>query len=170
MNILIVEDEYKELLFLTNFIRRTFPDAYELLIKGKLFELFFQLYHHGLVSTPVFADPTHRCLREKALEKSRQILKYVEQHYQEPLSIEKLAKTIGFSQSHFMKFFKASFGTSFVSYLKEYRLTKAARLLVSSSGSVLTIAQETGFDNLSYFNRSFKEMYGVTPRQFREGG
>ena len=69
-----------------------------------------------------------------------------------------------------MKFFKSSFGTSFVSYLKEYRLTKAARLLVSSSGSVLTIAQETGFDNLSYFNRSFKKMYGVTPRQFRDGG
>ena len=148
-------------------IRRTFPDAYELLIKGKLFELFFQLYHHGLVSTPVFADPTHRCLREKALEKSRQILKYVEQHYQEPLSIEKLAKTIGFSQSHFMKFFKNTFGTSFIAYLNDYRLTMASRLLLASEDSILTVAAECGFENLSYFNRRFKDRFAMTPSEFR---
>lgn len=148
-------------------IRRTFPDAYELLIKGKLFELFFQLYHHGLVSIPAFADSTHRRSREKALEKSRQILKYVEQHYQEPLSIEKLAKAIGFSQSHFMKFFKNTFGTSFTAYLNDYRLTMASRLLLASEDSVLTVAAECGFENLSYFNRRFKERFAMTPSEFR---
>ena len=80
-----------------------------------------------------------------------------------------MAEACGFSQSHFMTFFTASFGTSFLSYQREYRLNVASRLLLSSSGPVLNIAQETGFDNLSYFNRSFKAMFGVTPRQFREG-
>lgn len=145
-------------------IRRTFPEAYELFIKGKLFELFFLLYNLHLVSTP-----PSQSSRQKTLDRMRQILKYLEQHYAEPLTIQKMAEASGFSQSHFMKFFKTSFGTSFVSYLREYRLTVASRLLLSSSSPILTIAQETGFDNLSYFNRSFKAMFGVPPREFREG-
>ena len=148
-------------------IRQTFPDGYELFIKGKLFELFFLLHHHNLVITPVSPDPDRRHSREKALEKSRQILKYVEQHYQDSLTIEKLASAVGFSQSHFMKFFKNTFGTSFTAYLNEYRLTMASRLLLASEDSILAVAAECGFENLSYFNRRFKERFGMTPSEFR---
>lgn len=147
-------------------VRRTFPEGYELLIKGKLFELFFLLHHYGLVTASAPAAPG-RHSREKALEKSRQILKYIEQHYQESLSIEKLASAVGFSQSHFMKFFKKTFGTSFTAYLNEYRLTMASRLLLASEDSILTVAAESGFENLSYFNRRFKERFGMTPGEFR---
>ena len=59
-------------------------------------------------------------------------------------------------------------GTSFINYLKDYRLTMAARLLQSSDSSVLNIAAEVGFDNLSYFNRAFKEKFGVTPLKYRK--
>jgi AraC-like DNA-binding protein len=45
----------------------------------------------------------------------------------------------------------------------------AARLLLSSDSSILAIASEVGFDNLSYFNRSFKKQYKVTPSQYRRG-
>ncbi len=147
-------------------IRRTFPDAYELLIKGKLFEFFFLLYHYGLVSRKNLTDISHR----RSLEKSRQILKFIEQHYSEPLSIKKLADSVGFSQSHFMKFFKNTFGTSFTAYLNNYRLTMASRRLLISEDSVLSVASESGFDNLSYFNRKFKERFGITPREFRQQG
>jgi AraC-like DNA-binding protein len=68
-----------------------------------------------------------------------------------------------------MRYFKETMGTSFVDYLKEYRLTMAARLLLSSDSSILAIASEVGFDNLSYFNRSFKKQYKVTPSQYRRG-
>lgn len=102
-------------------------------------------------------------VKSRSLDKAKLIFKYIESHYAENLTIKEMAEVCGFSQSHFMKFFKTCFGTSFVSYLREYRLTAAARLLLSSSSPVLTVAQETGFDNLSYFNRSFKAMYGTTP-------
>ncbi|MCI8864001.1 MAG: AraC family transcriptional regulator [Lachnospiraceae bacterium] len=147
-------------------VRRTFPKAFELVIKGKLFEFFFSLYQHGLVTLRPHADPTRR----RSLEKSRQILKYIEQHYNETLSIKKLADFVGFSQSHFMKFFKHTFGLSFTAYLNDYRLTMASRLLLSSEGSVLAVASESGFENLSYFNRKFKERFGMTPREFRMHG
>ena len=71
------------------------------------------------------------------------------------------------SQSHFMKFFKKTMEMPFTAYLNDYRLTMASRLLLSSEDSVLTIAAETGFNNLSYFNRIFKEKFGMTPREFR---
>ena len=67
-----------------------------------------------------------------------------------------------------MKYFKNTMGTSFIEYLNEYRLTMASRLLVSSDSSILAIASEVGFDNLSYFNRSFKKRFGQTPREYRK--
>lgn len=140
------------------------PPAYELSVKAQLFQFFYLLFSHSVAASRPAVPAKNR-----SLDKAKLIFKYIETHYAENLTIKEMAETCGFSQSHFMKFFKASFGTSFVAYLREYRLTKAARLLVSSSSPILTIAQETGFDNLSYFNRSFKAMYGVTPREFRDG-
>ena len=52
-------------------------------------------------------------------------------------------------------------------YLNEYRLTMASRLLISSDSSILAIASEVGFENLSYFNRIFKKRFGQTPREYR---
>lgn len=84
------------------------------------------------------------------------------------ITIGDIAAAVGFSESHFMRYFKETMGTSFVEYLRDYRLTIASRLLASSDSSILNIAAETGFENLSYFNRVFKEKYKMTPRQFRK--
>lgn len=59
-------------------------------------------------------------------------------------------------------------GTSFIEYLNEYRLTMASRLLISSESSILAIAEEVGYENLSYFNRTFKKRFGMTPRDYRK--
>lgn len=148
-------------------IRRTFPAGYELLIKGKLFELFFQLYScsAALVSGSCGDSSGNQ---QRSLDKTRQILKIVEEHYSEKIPIKEMAKACGFSQSHFMKFFKATIGMPFTAYLNDYRLTMASRLLLSSEDTILTIAGDTGFDNLSYFNRVFKQRFGMTPREFRQ--
>ena len=138
--------------------------AYQLSVKAQLFQFFYILFSR---SVPVQTGDGP--VKSRSLDKAKLIFKYIESHYAENLTIKEMAEVCGFSQSHFMKFFKTCFGTSFVSYLREYRLTAAARLLLSSSSPVLTVAQETGFDNLSYFNRSFKAMYGTTPRLYREG-
>ena len=60
------------------------------------------------------------------------ILKFVENNYMEKITIEDVAKEVNLSQSHFMKYFKNTMGTSFIDYLNEYRLTMASRLLISS--------------------------------------
>lgn len=144
-------------------VRETFPEGWELFIKGKLFELFFLFWGN---EAPSLSPPLSR--PPKDLERTRQILKYMEQHYSQPISIKEVSQACGMSQSHFMRFFKNTMGMSFTPYLNDYRLTMASRLLLSSEDSVLTIAGDTGFNNLSYFNRSFKEKFGMTPREFRK--
>lgn len=141
-------------------ICKTKPEGYDLYIKGKLFEFFYVL--------------SNRCRMEKnprtikSLDKLKIILKYVETNYMQKITISDIAEQVEFSESHFMRYFKETMGTSFIDYLKEYRLTMAARLLLASDDTILSIAEEVGFDNLSYFNRAFKKHYGVTPSQYRK--
>ena len=79
-----------------------------------------------------------------------------------------MAELTFYSKSHFMKFFKSHMGTGFIDYLNDYRLVMAERLLRSSDNSVLEIAVQNGFDNLSYFNRIFKRKYGTSPGKYRK--
>ena len=143
-------------------ICKTYPSGYQLFIKGQLFLLFYILFHKCSTKEPSGKD------RSKSLEKMKLILKYVENNYMEKITIEDIANEVGLSQSHFMKYFKNTMGTSFVDYLNEYRLTMASRLLISSDSSILAIASEVGFENLSYFNRIFKKRFGQTPREYRK--
>lgn len=141
-------------------ICKTTPNAYQLFIKSQLFMLFFILFHKC----------SARQVQKKnfkSLEKMKQILKFLENHYMEKITIEQIAKEVNLSPSYFMKYFKNTMGTSFIDYLNEYRLTMASRLLMTSDSSILNIAAEVGFDNLSYFNRSFKKRFKQTPREYR---
>ena len=67
-----------------------------------------------------------------------------------------------------MKFFKNTFGQPFTAYLNDYRLTMASRMLLASEDSILAIAAESGFENLSYFNRRFRDKFGMTPGEYRK--
>lgn len=141
-------------------ICQEFLPGYQLAIKGQLFSFFYELtksFHYSLPQK-----------NNKSLDRLKGLLKYVETNYPEKISIADAARICGFSQSHFMKFFKKSMGLSFTDYLNDYRITMASRLLTSSSDTIVMIASETGFDNLSYFNRVFKRKYQCTPTEFRK--
>lgn len=135
--------------------------AYQLVIKGQLFLLFHILFSNCTQKKPPRKD-------QKSLEKMKLIIKYIENNYMDKITIEDIAEELNLSQSHFMKFFKQTMGTTFTDYLNDYRLTMASRLLISSESSILDIAAEVGFDNLSYFNRMFKRRFDTTPREYRK--
>lgn len=141
-------------------ICKTKPQGYQLFIKSMLFQFFFILDNRCRNLTP---PPKNK----NTIDKMRIVLKYVENNYPEKITIADIAEVAGFSESHFMRYFKETMGTSFIDYLKDYRLTMAARLLQSSDNAIIDIASEVGFDNISYFNRAFKAKYGVSPRNYR---
>ena len=135
------------------------PDYYELSVKGHLFHFFYLLFSSQ--GSPVTFS------RSKSLDKVKQIVSYIESHYTEQITVQSAADYMGFSESHFMKFFKQHLHTTFTSYLNGYRLTIAARLLLTEDDSILSISERTGFNNLSYFNRLFKKEYQMSPREYR---
>lgn len=138
------------------------PQGYQLAVKGYLFHFFYLL-----ISAQQNRDSVPK-VKTKSLKKLKTILKYVEEHYAEPITIDDMAAITFYSKSHFMKFFKNHMGTGFIEYLNDYRLTMAARLLVTTAAPVIEAAALTGFDNLSYFNRLFKRKYNQTPGQYRK--
>lgn len=140
----------------------TRPKAYQLAVKGCLFHFFFLL-----ISAQNNRDSASK-RKTKSLKKLKTILKYVEEHYSDTITVEDMASITFYSKSHFMKFFKSCVGTGFIEYLNDYRLTIAARILITTEASILEIAAQTGFDNLSYFNRLFKRKYSQTPNQYRK--
>jgi AraC-like DNA-binding protein len=142
-------------------ICKTNPTGYQLFIKSQLFMLFYVLFRNCCIDETQKKD-------YKSLEKMKLILKYIENHYMDKITIADIANELSLSQSHFMKYFKNTMGTSFIDYLNEYRLTMASRLLVASDSSILDIASEVGFENLSHFNRSFKKRFGQTPSTYRK--
>ena len=136
-------------------------EAYPLFVKSQLFLLSYRLlkiYPLGELSED----------KRKLFDRVKPVLSYIEEHYGDKIMVADAAARTGFSEAHFMRFFKEIMGMPFVAYLKEYRLSKAESLLRSTDHSVLYIAQETGFSNFSYFIRSFKDKYGVTPLKYRE--
>ena len=136
------------------------PTGYQLALKGCLFQLFYLLITNQNKKAPSKTE-------QKSLDKLKFIIGYIEDHYTESISVSRIAELCYFSPSHFMKFFKSNMGVSFIQYVNDYRLTVARRLLVTSTSSVLEVAQQSGFENVSYFNRLFKKKYGITPRQMR---
>ena len=142
-------------------ICKTKPQGYELFIKSQLYQFFFILSNRcrNLSNTKE---------NRKTLDKMKIVLKYIENNYMHRITIADVSASIEFSESHFMRYFKETMGTSFVDYLRDYRLTMASRLLTTSDSAILDIAAEVGFDNLSYFNRIFKKRFEMTPSAYRK--
>ena len=136
---------------------------FEFELKATLNQLFYQLFSQQYV---VSKDLSPEGYRKE--EKIRSIIDYINEHYQEELTINQLAAICGYSATHFMNFFKKHLGVSCIEYLIQFRLRKAAELLQHSTLSVLEISSQSGFNNLSNFNRQFKKYYQMTPSQYRK--
>jgi len=92
----------------------------------------------------------------------------IQEQYNEPVDMEKLANQCNMGYSHFRKMFKKYTGVSPLQYQNSFRLQKAKDLLVDSDKTIKKIALELGFHSEQYFTRFFKKKLGVTPTELRE--
>lgn len=98
-----------------------------------------------------------------------QLRNYLKQHFAEELSIASVAAKMNMSEAEFSRFFQIhNTGVSFKNYLINMRVNHAIRLLIDSTQSIYEIAYNSGFRNLSNFNRIFKKRKGCTPKAFRQ--
>lgn len=97
----------------------------------------------------------------------REALAYVEQNFQNNISVEDIADNCGLNRSYFGKIFKEAVGKTPQEFLLNYRMTKAAELLKLTKLSIGDIGNAVGYDNQLHFSRAFKNIYGVSPREWR---
>ncbi len=92
---------------------------------------------------------------------------YMEIHYAEPLTIEKVAEIAGYSTAYFSRLFHSQLGKSYSEYLSYIRIKNVSRLLLNTDKSITEIAIETGYQYPGNLSSSFRQKTGLTPQQYR---
>lgn len=136
----------------------------ELTTAGGLAQLFAMILQEGLFkeNKQESVRSTHRISRIK------NVLEYIEKHYQSPITLGELAEVAGMNPQYFCRAFKDVTMQSPMDYVIYYRLEQAVKLLAATDMSVMEIALECGFNDCSYFIRVFKKQKNVTPNQYRK--
>ncbi|MBP3476730.1 MAG: AraC family transcriptional regulator [Lachnospiraceae bacterium] len=97
----------------------------------------------------------------------KEAFSFIEQNFQNDISVEDIAACCGLNRSYFGKIFHENTGKSPQEFLIAYRMTKATELLKLTGLSIADIGNAVGYPNQLHFSRAFKNVYGVSPRQWR---
>lgn len=97
----------------------------------------------------------------------KEAINYIEQNFQNNITIEDIAAVCGINRSYFGKIFRNSIGRSPQEFLISYRMVKATELLKLTSLSIAEIGSAVGYENQLHFSRAFKTIYGISPREWR---
>ena len=113
------------------------------------------------------ADRRHNSERRLRDFYIREALTFIEQNYQRDISIEEVAAECGLNRSYFGKVFRDAVGESPQAYLLHYRMARAAQLLKETRSTIGEIAAQVGYANQLHFSRAFKNVHGISPREYR---
>ncbi|KKM12795.1 hypothetical protein SY88_01585 [Clostridiales bacterium PH28_bin88] len=94
-------------------------------------------------------------------------VRFIKEHYTEPITLEDVAGSIGLSACYFSHIFKKEMGCPFIEYLTRIRIDEAQMLLRNTNLNVAETARRVGYHDPNYFSRVFKNMVGVPPSRFR---
>lgn len=140
--------------------------GYQMFIKAGLLELCGTLQRHWPSQS---LNRSSRSKLESKRARIQQILSYIEENYQDDLSVEMISTHFQMEPSYFCRTFKRAVGMNFKTYLNSIRVLKAERKLISSDASIMDIALECGFNSIRTFNRVYKELMGCVPSRSRYG-
>ena len=97
----------------------------------------------------------------------KEALSFIEQNFQNDISVEDIAAFCGLNRSYFGKIFRDTVGKTPQEFLISYRMSKASELLKMTKLSIADIGNAVGYPNQLHFSRAFKNVYGVSPRAWR---
>lgn len=106
--------------------------------------------------------------RASRIGRQKELLLYIREHYTEQITLQTLAGQFHLSEKYISRYFKEHFYLTFSEYLNHLRLSCAKRLLETTELSVTETALRSGFLNVSYFIRTFKTVYGMSPLKYRK--
>ncbi len=129
-----------------------------------------RLLHHfaGAEEKRPLASPAFSpSLKARDISRLDAVLGWLRRHKDEVITLERAAAVAKMSPKSFCRFFKANTGKTLVEHVHELRIGEACRQLLETDVSISEIAMDCGFHNLSNFNRRFRKLKGMTPREYR---
>ena len=117
---------------------------------------------------PLTTENYHGIMTKQFETRVNKVCAHLQNHFHEAITLKQVADLVFMSESNFCKFFKKATGTTFSDYLNDLRINEACHLLLSTEDTIGKIAQDSGFESLSYFNRVFLKKKQLTPSVFRK--
>ena len=139
------------------------PDAYLLKFNSLLYDLLYTLVHS--YSIRLTDKAVHQ--RNRAINKVKDIMRYVESHHSEKIVVEDVAAHFGYNPDYLSRLFKKQLGLTVIQYLYEIRLHKVVRDLQETDHSIGEILEDHGCTNYKHTMQLFKERYHYTPKEKR---
>jgi AraC-like DNA-binding protein len=129
-----------------------------------IFRIFSSTREFKVLSSPAFSE--HFWIDESA--PMQKALKFILQNFHNSITVEDLLRITNMSNTSFYAAFKKTYRMSFKDYLLNLRVGYACKLLTDKSQNISGIAYDSGFGNISNFNRQFKKIKGITPSKFQD--
>jgi AraC-like DNA-binding protein len=139
---------------------RELRSGYEIMQRLRLMELLMVFYRYGQSGTDARASEPGRFRIEDAV-------RYIQDHYADDHSLPGLASRFGLNPSYLSRLFARHTGVPLFAYVNRIRIQKSCLLLKRSTLSIVEIAFSVGYNNLSHFNRYFRRIMGMSPREYR---
>lgn len=135
---------------------------------GYELETYAQLLHVWKLLL-ILADRPHTQPKIRERNEAHAMLQYIHEHFSDNITIGDLAAVAHLSRGECCRIFQATYGTSIISHVIDYRISQSIPLLTGTEYSVAEIAGRCGFNNTSYYTKVFREKVGVTPLKYRKG-
>ena len=140
------------------------PAGYRLRTESIVLDILYRLVQH--FSFPLYESDIME--QSKDQKRVRGILDYIEEHYAEPISLSMIAGEFGLSREYFSRLFHQTLGTTFSEHVNRVRISHFYHDLVSGDTPVMILLEKNGLTNYKLFIRTFKEIYGYSPRMIRK--
>lgn len=138
------------------------PVGYEFQVRTNLSQLLCLLQS----SIPAAEVPNKKQMR--SAERIKAMLRYIHENYAEDINTTTIAKSAAVSESECLRCFRTTIGTTPIQYLRQYRIQQSAQLLAATQEPVAEIAVRCGFQDVSYFTKTFRELRGCAPSEYRK--
>lgn len=133
---------------------------YPLILMSKVYEVLYLIAENCIRQDKKYSVSNHKD------HIAAEFTDYIEQHYQENLTLNEVASHFKYSSSYFSRLIKESLGVNFLSYLNFVRVSHAAEQLGNGHTNLSACAFDNGFPNTKSFINTFKKLYGCTPSHF----
>lgn len=136
--------------------------GYEFITQGSLYHLLGNILHHKLY---VKSNKNTKKTKER-ISQFKRAISLIENEYSNPISLEDLSRAAGMTPKYFCRFFYEMSNKTPIEYLNYYRIESACEQLITADVSITEVALNCGFNDVSYFIKTFKRYKGITPKQY----